>query len=70
MTKSEIITLCAYNLAMIQKRGFKAWHSDRWTTDLTWDGHFNLKGKTGVLKTSAILSPLLHDTFTHKQTQH
>jgi len=70
MTRSETVTLCAYNLATIQKRQLKARLSDWRTTGLTWDGHFNLKGKTGILKTSAILSPLLHYAITHEQTQH
>lgn len=70
MTNSETVTICAYNLAMIQKRGLKARHSDWQTTGLTWDGHFNLKGKMGVLKTLALLSPLLHDAITHEETQH
>lgn len=62
----SVLTICPRS----KKGGLKARHSDWRTTGLTWDGHFNLKGKMGVLKTSSILSPLLHDAITHEETQH
>jgi hypothetical protein len=52
------------------KEGLQLRHSDWQTTGLTWDGHFTLKRKTGVLKTSAILSLIPHNAIIQEQTLH